>query len=74
MKGKILWTTLLLVAVLSVTFQLHFRKNHLENLLLENMEALAAGEWGTGFNCRWTDYTYLHCYPWGKGLGCPCFM
>lgn len=44
MKGKILWTTLLLVAVLSVTFQLHSRKNHLENLLLENMEALAAGE------------------------------
>lgn len=46
----------------------------MSDLALANVEALADGEWGTGFNCRWTDYTYLHCYPWGKGLGCPCFM
>lgn len=44
MKRKVLLATLLLVVVLSVTFQLHSRKNHLDDLLLKNIEALADNE------------------------------
>ncbi|WP_301004108.1 NVEALA domain-containing protein, partial [uncultured Bacteroides sp.] len=47
----------------------------LSDLALSNVEALANDdEWGTGFNCRWIDELYLHCWPWGTGLGCPCYM
>ena len=48
MKRKVLLATLLSVVVLSVTFQLHSRKNHLEDLLLENIEALADNETSHG--------------------------
>lgn len=42
----------------------------LSDLALTNVEALA-GEWGTGFNCRWSnDYTV--CNGYGKLQGCPC--
>mgnify|MGYP001341879538 CR=1 FL=1 len=41
---------------------------------VEEVEALAGGEWGTGFNCRWADGNYWFCTPLGDGLGCPCFM
>lgn len=46
----------------------------LSDLTLANVEALAGGEWGTGFNCRWADGNYWFCTPLGDGLGCPCFM
>ena len=46
----------------------------LSDLALANVEALANGEWGTGFNCRWADANYWFCTPLGDGLGCPCFM
>ncbi|WP_291530361.1 NVEALA domain-containing protein [Bacteroides sp. UBA939] len=41
------------------------------DLTLANVEALAGGEWGTGFNCRWSaDYNI--CNGRGDQLGCPC--
>ena len=46
----------------------------MSDLALANVEALASGEWGTGFNCRWADDNYWFCTPLGDGLGCPCFM
>lgn len=43
----------------------------MSDLALANVEALADGEWGTGFNCRWSaDYTVCNAY--GNQLGCPC--
>lgn len=41
------------------------------DLTLANVEVLAGGEWGTGFNCRWADANYWFCTPLGDGLGCP---
>lgn len=46
----------------------------LSDLALANVEALADGEWGQGFNCRWYDSGYWWCLPSGGGLGCPCYM
>lgn len=46
----------------------------ISDLALANVEALAGGEWGEGFNCRWADRNYWFCTPLGDGLGCPCFM
>lgn len=45
----------------------------MSDLALANVEALASGEWGTGFNCRWSGEGYWFCTPWGGGLGCPCW-
>lgn len=47
MKRIFLLTTLLLV-VLCVTFHFHSRKERMGDLLLENIEALAAGELSQG--------------------------
>lgn len=41
MKSYFLLVTLLLIVVVNVTFQLHSHKDYLEDLLLENVEALA---------------------------------
>ena len=41
MKSHFLLLTLLLIVVVNVTFQLHSHKDYLEDLLLENVEALA---------------------------------
>lgn len=49
MKRKLLLATLLSVVVLCVTFHLHSRKKHMGDFLLENVEALAAGEMSQGY-------------------------
>ena len=41
MKSYFLLVTLLLIVVVNATFQLHSHKDYLEDLLLENVEALA---------------------------------
>lgn len=50
------------------------KSDSVSDLLSANVEALASGEWGDGFNCRWADSNYWFCTPLGDGLGCPCFM
>ena len=55
-------------------YQSQRAKNTMSELAMANVEALAGGEWGTGFNCRWADGNYWFCTPLGDGLGCPCFM
>lgn len=44
----------------------------LSDLALSNVEALASGEWGTGFNCRWDSGAYRLCIGAGMYTGCPC--
>ena len=44
MKTKILFLVLILVAVL-VTFQMNVKHERLDNVMLENLEALSSGEW-----------------------------
>lgn len=46
----------------------------MSDLALANVEALADGEWGECFNCRWADDNCWFCTPSGDRLGCPCFM
>ena len=60
MKKKILFISLSLVLISIITFHFHSSgKGDLPNLMLENVEALAAGESGGG-------------YCWGSGsVDCP---
>lgn len=51
MKKKILFISLFLVTAITVTFQINLEKSNLENLMLENIEALASGEWNTTPRC-----------------------
>lgn len=53
-------------------YQANNDTNGMSEQMLENVEALAGGESGTGFNCRW-DSSYTVCYPNGSQLGCPCY-
>lgn len=73
MKKK-LYSVLAVVAIAAVAgYNVYSAKSEvkLSDLALANVEALASGEWGTGFNCRWSaDWTI--CNAWGKELGCPC--
>ena len=39
----------------------------LSDLALANVEALANGEWGTGFNCRWLMQTIGFAHHWVMG-------
>lgn len=51
MRKKIFFAGLFLVTIASVTFYSHSRKKDLGNLILENVEALASGEWGSDARC-----------------------
>lgn len=51
MKKKILFIGSFLVAAIAVSFQLSTEKNNLESLMLENIDALASGEWGANPKC-----------------------
>lgn len=51
MRKKILFASLFLVTIATVTFYSHSRKNDLSNLMLENIEALASGESGSMTYC-----------------------
>lgn len=73
MKKKILKVALVatFVAIAGYGAYANQETDAMSDLALANMEALAGGEWGTGFNCRWSrDWTV--CNAWGTGLGCPC--
>lgn len=48
MKKKVLLATLFLVMALLVTFHSYSAKSNLEDLVLENVEALATNEYGSG--------------------------
>lgn len=51
MKKKILFVGLLLAAVAAVSFQSYSGKDKLGDLVLENIDALADGEWGDTAVC-----------------------
>ena len=51
MRKKILFAGLFLVTITAVTFYFHSQKKNLDNLMLENIEALASGEWGPNALC-----------------------
>lgn len=51
MKKKVLFISLVLVAMATIAFQLKSKKGNLDSLMLENMEALAFGEWETTPHC-----------------------
>ena len=76
MKKNILKATLVAAFALIAGFNVYNsqKSDVMSELALANVEALAGGEWGTGFNCRWADGNYWFCTPLGDGLGCPCFM
>lgn len=51
MKKKALFIGLVLAAMAAVCFQLNSKKGNLEGLMLENIDALASGEWGPNAMC-----------------------
>lgn len=51
MKKKILFIGLFLVAAIVASLQFNSEKASLENLMLENIDALASGEWGPSAHC-----------------------
>ncbi|MCD8094255.1 MAG: NVEALA domain-containing protein [Bacteroides sp.] len=51
MKKKVLFVGLFLIATIAVSFQFSAKRNNLESLMLENIDALASGEWGTLPQC-----------------------
>lgn len=51
MKKKVLFIGLFLAAIVAVSFQFNSRKENLESLMLENIDALASGEWNTNPRC-----------------------
>lgn len=51
MKKKVLFIGLFLIATISVSFQFSAKRNNLESLMLENIDALASGEWETMPQC-----------------------
>lgn len=51
MKKKILFVSLSLIAAITVTLQFNAKRSNLENLMWENIEALASGEWDTNYRC-----------------------
>jgi len=50
MKKKVLFIGLALAAI-TAAFQSDSQKKNLESLMLENVEALASGEWGAEAHC-----------------------
>ena len=51
LKKKMLCISLFLVVVVSVCFRLNTRNMPLDSLMLENIEALASGEWDVDIEC-----------------------
>lgn len=51
MKKKVLFIGLFLVAIIAVSYQFKLKNGDLESLMLENIEALAFGEWGDEAQC-----------------------
>ena len=51
MKKKVLLISLFLVATVVTSFQFSSEKENLQSLMLENIDALASGEWGTAPFC-----------------------
>lgn len=54
MKKKVLFIVLFLIATIAVSFQFSAKRNNLESLMLENIDALASGEWETTPRCFMT--------------------
>ncbi|WP_418697106.1 NVEALA domain-containing protein [Bacteroides sp.] len=51
MKKKVLFIGLFLIVTIAVSFQFSAKRNNLESLMLENIDALASGEWETTPRC-----------------------
>lgn len=51
MKKKVLFISLFLVATVVASFQFSSEKENLQSLMLENIDALASGEWGGLIHC-----------------------
>lgn len=51
MKKKLLFIGLFLVVAIAASFQFNTEKDGLESLMLENIDALASGEWGSDARC-----------------------
>lgn len=51
MKKKVLLISLFLVATVVASFQFSSEKENLQSLMLENIDALASGEWGGAPRC-----------------------
>ena len=51
MKKKVLLISLFLVATVVSSFQFSSEKENLQSLMLENIDALASGEWGGAPRC-----------------------
>lgn len=51
MKMKILFIGLFLVVVIAASLQINSEKASLESLMLENIDALASGEWNQTTQC-----------------------
>ena len=51
MKKKALFIALVLVQIAALTFQVNSKKGNLEVLMLENIDAMASGEWGPNAMC-----------------------
>lgn len=51
MKKKVLFISLFLVATVVASFQFSSEKENLQSLMLENIDALASGEWGGAIRC-----------------------
>lgn len=51
MKKKVLFISLFLVATVVASFQFSSEKEKMQSLMLENIDALASGEWGGFVQC-----------------------
>lgn len=51
MKKKLLFIGLFLVVTIAASFQINTQRESLESLMLENIDALASGEWGSAIRC-----------------------
>lgn len=51
MKKKLLFIGLFLVVTIAASIQINTERDSLESLMLENIDALASGEWGSTVRC-----------------------
>ena len=59
MKKKVLLISLFLVATVVSSFQFSSEKENLQSLMLENIDALASGEWGGSSSLCWGRFCGL---------------
>lgn len=74
MKKNILKATFVAAFALFAGYNVYTsqKSDVMSDLALANVEALASGEWGTGFNCRWDSNWHRVCDGCGFYTGCPC--